>query len=106
MFPLQARTTMLWRFSANDTHLYPGTVLRCLDVPGKSRLSAGDGLLVEFSDGIIAGARLLQAEPNAAVLQMPGYRTQRGTTVAARTWRIVPGGEPGLAKVHKRLPAA
>ena len=97
---------MLWRFSANNTHLYPGAVLHSFDVPGKARLSAGDELLVEFSDGIVAGGRLLQAEPNAAVLQMPGYRTQRKATVAARTWRIIPGGEPGVARVQKRVPAA
>ena len=106
LFQLQRMTTMLWRFSANNTHLYPGAVLRSLDAPGEARLSAGDELMVEFSDGILAGGRLLQAEPNAAVLQVPSYRTQRKTTVAARTWRIVPGGEPGLLKVHKRLPAA
>jgi hypothetical protein len=49
---------MLWRFSANHTHLYPGALLRCLDTPGEARLSAGDELLVEFSDGASAsGAR-------------------------------------------------
>ncbi|HCF1728988.1 hypothetical protein ACYTSM_02025 [Pseudomonas aeruginosa] len=81
---------MLWRFSANNTHLYPGAVLRSLDAPSEARLSAGDELLVEFSDGIVASGRLLQGEPNAAVLQMPTYRTQRRTAVAARTWRIAP----------------
>lgn len=74
---------MLWRFSANNTHLYPGALLRCLDAPGEACLSAGDELLVEFSDGVVAGGRLLRAEPDAAVLQMPGYRTSRPSTRAS-----------------------
>lgn len=97
---------MLWRFSANNTHLYPGAILRSLDAPSGAHLSAGDELLVEFSDGIVASGQLLQAEPNAAVLQMPGYRTQHKTTVAERTWRIVPSDEAGLVRVQKRLPSA
>ena len=81
-------------------------MLRSLDAPGEARLSAGDELLVEFSDGVVASGRLLQAEPDAAVLQVPAYRTQRATRVAARTWRIIPGDKPGLVRVQKRLPAA
>jgi hypothetical protein len=95
---------MLWRFSANNTHLYPGALLRCLDAPGTARLAAGDALLVEFSDGVTAEAQLLAAEPDAAVLQMPGHRTRRGADVGARTWRLAPGNEPGLVRVYKRLP--
>ncbi|MFT3814364.1 MAG: hypothetical protein QM740_13450 [Acidovorax sp.] len=96
---------MLWRFSANNTHLYPGALLRSLDTPGEARLSVSDEVLVEFSDGITVSGRLLQAEPNAAVVQLPSYRTQHKTTVAERTWRIAPGGEAGLVRVQKRLPA-
>ena len=94
---------MFWRFSANNTHLYPGAMLRSLDASGEANLSAGDELLVEFSDGAVARGRLLHAEPDAAVLQMPAYRTRRKTTVAERTWRIVPGGEAGLVRVQERL---
>lgn len=94
---------MLWRFSANNTHLYPGALLRSLDAPGGIRFSAGDKLQVEFSDGVCASGRLLRAEPDAAVLRMPAYRTQRKTAVAARAWRLVPAGEPGLVRVQKRL---
>jgi len=96
---------MLWRFSANNTHLYPGAMLLSLDAPSKRRLSAGDELLVEFSDGITTSGRLLQVESNAAVLHLSSYQTQRKTTVAKRTWRIAPGGEAGLVRVQKRLPA-
>lgn len=96
---------MLWRFSANNTHLYPGALLRCLDAPGDARLAAGDELLVEFSDGTSAMGQLRQAAPGMAVLRMPEHRTGRGTTVAARTWRITPGATPGLARVQRRLTA-
>ncbi|MGD9946347.1 MAG: hypothetical protein AB7F71_17220 [Burkholderiaceae bacterium] len=95
---------MLWRFSANNTHLYAGAMLRSLEPPGEERLSAGDEMLVEFSDGVAVSGRLIEVEPTAAVLQVPVYRTLRQTTVAARTWRLVPGGEPGLIRVQKRLP--
>jgi hypothetical protein len=105
MSQLQREISMLWRFSANNTHLYPGAVLRSLDAHSEAHLSAGDELLVEFSDGIAACGRLLQAEPNVAVLQMPSYCTRRQTTVAARRWRIAPGGKAGLVRVQTRLPA-
>ncbi|MFT3803878.1 MAG: hypothetical protein QM766_22015 [Burkholderiaceae bacterium] len=97
---------MLWRFSANNTHLYPGALLRSLDAPDDRHWSSGDELLVEFSDGILVGARLLDVDSRMAVLQMPGYRTGHGTDVSERTWRVVPGGEPGLVRVQKRLTAA
>ncbi|MBN9460884.1 MAG: hypothetical protein J0H00_06625 [Burkholderiales bacterium] len=94
---------MPWHFSANNTHLYPGALLRSLDAPDEVRLSAGDELLVEFSDSVLASGQLLEVQPNMAVLQLPTYRTRHGTTVAARTWRIVPGGEPGLVRVQGSL---
>ena len=97
---------MLWRFSANHTHLYPGALLRSLDAPGTARLSAGDDMLVEFTDGVLASGRLQDADMDSAVLQMPGYRTQRGTNVSARGWRLVPAGEPGLIRIQRRLPMA
>lgn len=97
---------MLWRFSTNDSHLYPGALLRDLDASREVPLSPGDELLVEFSDGVIARGRLLEVGSDAVVLQMPLYRTARGTEVQARTWRILPGDEPGLMKVSKRLPVA
>lgn len=97
---------MLWRFSANHTHLYPGARLRSLDAPNKARLSPGDDVLVEFSDGALASGQWGDTDADAAVLQMSAHRTQRGTEVAARTWRLVPAGEPGWFRVQQRLPAA
>lgn len=94
---------MLWRFSASNTHLYPGASLYSLEAPNEARLSAGDELLVEFSDDVYIGAHVLDVEPAMAVLQVPSYNTRRGTLVAARTWRVVPGGKPGFIRVQERL---
>ena len=103
--PSEVRAPMRWRFSANNTHLYPGALLRSLDAPSENRLSAGDELQVEFSDGVVAIGQLRQADAHAAVLAMPAYRSRHGTTVTERTWCMVPGGESGLVRVQKRLPA-
>lgn len=94
---------MLWRFSANNTHLYPGAFLRCLDTVSEMNLKEGDELLVEFSDGVIVNGQLLHANAEAVTLQLPTYRAGHGTDVAERTWRIVPGDEPGFMHVKKRL---
>ncbi|MFT4103975.1 MAG: hypothetical protein QM674_23710 [Burkholderiaceae bacterium] len=97
---------MLWRFSTSNTHLFPGALLRSLDAPDDRHWSSGDDLLLEFSDGVLVSGRLIEVDPRMAVLQMPDYRTRRDTNVAARTWRAVPGGEPGLVRVQERLAAA
>lgn len=97
---------MLWRFSASNTHLYPGARLRCLDAFSDALLTANDELLLHFSDGVAARGRLLDINPEAGVLRMPAYRTQGATDVAMRTWRIVPGHVPGLLRVQCRLATA
>lgn len=75
---------MLRRFSVNDTHLYPGALLQALDPFDEAQLSPGDELLLEFSDGVLACGKVQEIEPGLIVLQVPAYRTQRGTVVAAR----------------------
>jgi len=94
---------LLRRFSANHTHLYPGAFLRPLDGDA-ARLSAGDDVLVEFSDGAVVSGHLLEADPDAIVLQMPTYRTRRGTEVEAKAWRVVVEGAARLMRVQKRVP--
>ncbi len=94
---------MLWRVSANNTHLYPGAILRHLDFSGDTPLESGDEVLVEFSDGAVVSGRLTEADRDAVVLQLSGYRTQSGTNVAARTWRLVSTDEPERLRVLKRL---
>lgn len=97
---------MLWRFSANNTHLYPGALLRALDRAEGATLAAGDGCLVEFSDGVCASGRLQSVTPALAVLQLAAYRTARGAAVAARTWGLGPDGAEGRVRVHRRLPGS
>lgn len=75
---------MLWRFSANDSHLYPGALLRDLDASREARLSSGDELLVEFSDGVIARGRLLEVGSNAVVLEHAEPRCKLGRGASCR----------------------
>ncbi|WP_251863604.1 hypothetical protein [Achromobacter sp. Marseille-Q4962] len=97
---------MLWRFSANHSHLYPGALLSCLEPRGEARLSPGDEVLVAFTDGMAAMGTLAAVTPHSAVLSMPAYLTQRGTWVSERVWGLAPSGEPGLVRVRKRLSRA
>lgn len=96
---------MLWRFSANHTQLYPGAQLRNLDDSSGIQLSSGDEMLAEFSDGVPASGRLLAVDKGVVVLDMPTYRTQRGTDVAPRIWRLVPADERGVMQVQRHVPA-
>lgn len=75
---------MLWRISANHTHLYPGALLRHLDAAHGAAWSPGDDVQVEFSDGMTAFGRLIEAEPNVVVLEVSAYRTRRGMDVVER----------------------
>lgn len=97
---------MLWRFTANNTHLYPGALLRSHESVGMTALSPDDELLVEFSDGVSVSGVIPAVESAGVILQMPTYRTRGGTTVTARTWRIMAGGDPGLMRVQERLSGA
>ncbi len=93
----------LWRLAANHTHLYPGALLRCLDAPAGARLARGDRAAVELADGTLALGRFAAVDCASAALDMQPHRTHRGAQVAARRWRVVPGGEPGLLRVRRRL---
>ena len=66
MFQPQRKTTMLWRFSANNTHLYPGAVLRSLDVPGKARLSADDAAAFASDVAAVVGELQPESDPWAS----------------------------------------
>ena len=51
---------------------------------------AGPECLVEFGDGVSVIAEW-RDEDGAIRLSVPTYRTAKGTSVAARTWRLVRG---------------
>ncbi len=93
-----------WRLAASSTHLYPGARLHCLDAPGARRLRAGDAVVLEFADGATAWASLRTVEPHVATLAVGAHRTRRGTTIAARRWRLVPGPSAGTLRIQARLP--
>ncbi|CAH2902112.1 MAG: hypothetical protein PCALPYG88_5718 [uncultured Paraburkholderia sp.] len=78
--------------SLPTTRTYPGSLLRNLDVPGHARLSTGDELLMEFSDGTLATGQLPEVDGSSALLQMPTCHTQRRTTIESRAWRVVASG--------------
>lgn len=60
---------MFWRFSVNHTHLYPGALMRSLDVAHKVTWMPGEDVQVEFSDGVLACGQVLRAD--ATVLHVP-----------------------------------
>lgn len=91
-----------WRFAAADTHLYPGARLRCLETPSAAVLRAGDRMLIEFSDGCLASARIGRVAAAGATVTVESYRTARGTSVAARSWEVAPGTRPGELRVKAR----
>ncbi|MBI2772494.1 MAG: hypothetical protein HYX47_22935 [Burkholderiales bacterium] len=85
-----------WRLAANNTHLYPGARLQCLDTPGSERLAAGDAVLLEFADRNAVPARVLQAGPTQMTIEVPTHRTGQGAAIEARRW-IVSAAWPAQA---------
>ncbi|WP_454685495.1 hypothetical protein [Ancylobacter moscoviensis] len=71
------------RFIFTHSHVFPGASVT-LDDDGKH----GPGCLVEFGDGSTVIAEWHMADGDA-ILQLPAYRTAKGTTVAGRDWRLV-----------------
>ncbi|HTN48658.1 MAG TPA: hypothetical protein VMK32_04430 [Burkholderiaceae bacterium] len=92
----------LWRLAASHTHLYPGARLRCLEEPSDLTLRAGDGVLVEFSDGQAVRGRIEDVIGPSAKLATAAYRTARGAEIPQKRWFIVPGGAFGVIKVKSR----
>jgi hypothetical protein len=88
-----------WRFAAGNTHLYAGSRLRCLDKPGAAVFRAGDRMLIEFSDGGLAAARIGLVDASRASFAVEGHTTARGSRIPARNWEVVPGLVPGELRV-------
>ncbi len=94
---------MLRRYAANNTHLYPGALLRVPDDDDPSAPLAGDEAVIEFSDGVTVHARWLEVDADGFALEMPAWRTERGAEVEARSWRVTRGDETGVLKVRTRI---
>lgn len=71
---------------AAHTHLYPGARLQA-DGP----LAEGAGFTLVFADLGSASARVQRVDGELAALSVGGYRTARGTNVAAKRWLLEPG---------------
>jgi hypothetical protein len=96
--------TTNWRLAASDTHLYPGARLECLEPEAAGRFAAGDLLVVEFTDGVVAGGTIKAASSRDAIVHVDAYRTRHGAPIRSRQWRLVPGGQPGAIRVQARIP--
>lgn len=73
------------RFSFPHSHAFPG---------GRVAVDDGDpaegACVVEFGDGVtVIGA--WRPSPEGMRLEVPAYRTGRGTEVAARNWLVAQG---------------
>lgn len=71
------------RFSFSHSHAFPGSRLSIEDA------EASEGTcVVEFADG---SATIGEWHPDGddIVLEIPDYRTAKGTDVAAQSWRLV-----------------
>ena len=70
------------KFQFPHSHAFNGGSVRVAD-DGKT----GTDCLVEFGDGVTVIARCRFGD-EAIDLEIPDYRTARGTTVDARNWRV------------------
>lgn len=69
------------RITSTSSHAYPGTRAEVSDI---AELGAAQ-TLVEFADGVTVVA-CCNVEPNSINLEIPTYRTARGTQVVAQEW--------------------
>lgn len=70
------------RFVFTHSHAFPmGTV-----IVGGDTGPGGDGV-VEFADGVSLAAEWWR-EGEAMILDIPSYRTAKGSTVASHRWRL------------------
>lgn len=74
------------RLSFPGSHAYPGGRVAVTDDGGE------DVAIVEFADGVTVPARLSRAG-DALLVEVPAYRTARGTGIDARRWRVARGAD-------------
>ena len=74
------------RFVFFHSHAFPGGRVTVDDDDAKT----GPSCLVEFGDGVTVLAEWRPAD-GAIYLSIPAYTTANGTSIAARTWRLVQG---------------
>jgi hypothetical protein len=88
--------------AATHTHLYPGARLHSPDGSPNEPLTAGDAIVVEFSDGHAANAQVLSIETGNILIAVQGHRTSSGTDIPAQRWRMEKGTAPGEVRINAR----
>lgn len=90
---------------ATNTHLYPGAWLAS---PAARPLARGDAVSVLFVDGATTAGRISAAHGGDLQLDTKPYRTQRGTQIPAKAWRLreVPAPDAGPARKAPKPAAA
>ncbi|WP_411033998.1 hypothetical protein [Shinella sp. BYT-45] len=75
------------RFSFPHSHAFPGGRVTVEDAA-----AAEGSCVVEFGDGIVLIGEWRPAGTDIE-LDVPAYRTAKGTKIDARRWRLVQGGD-------------
>ncbi|KJQ55991.1 hypothetical protein [Microbacterium sp. SA39] len=70
--------------SAN-THLYRGAKLSA-SIDASELGASPRGLRLEFRDGVVVDAELLQNDEGDLAVDVPAYRTGAGTNIPAKAW--------------------
>jgi hypothetical protein len=94
-----------WRLSASNTHLYPGARLRSLDESMRDQMRNGDGVLLEFTDQLIAAAEVRDVLPQGWTLALEAHTTAKGTAIEPKRWQVrwMPGDRSaGTMKIQAR----
>ena len=89
-----------WRFSASNTHLYPGARLRIVGATG-ARPARGDAVTIEFADLGIATGNVAAVADARIVLALAAHTTARGTRIGAKKWTIGADAAAGDANAFK-----
>ncbi len=69
-----------------NTHLYRGAKLS-VSIAADELGATPRGLHLEFRDGVVVDAELLQDDRGDLAVDVPAYRTGSGTDIPAKLWR-------------------
>jgi hypothetical protein len=92
----------VWRIAANNTHLYPGARLRCLDALAEQAFRDGDCVVVEFSDGMAVSGEVVAIGSRSMTLSMQQHSTAHGARIPAKRWLVSTEAAPGTLRIKAR----
>ena len=84
------------RIAFHHTHVYPGCRATLEGGPADATGEA------EFSDGVVVPATATPLGPDELRVQVAGYRTARGTAIAAKDWLLRRVGGAGWKVVRRQ----